>query len=578
MGLNTAMLRSAILLATLAASIYPALAAPPPDAQQQPVLIVLYSRFYDHTHSHTTDERLARLLPLLEKLRDKYPQYTASALLQFSGTVSQVLAEQNAQQHLVDKILADSRKGIVDIGYTGEEEPSYLHRPRPDLLSADTPQARWSAKAEAAERFLNDFKDPVTGEPFPGLLGGLARVQEAFGPATFVTGITTTLGADSAVTHEVRKLTPNTLMAGIPPVDARKGITGYAFSAENFSNFISPLPLTSPEVFWEDGVLRISGQSLPDNVPHSTDETPEALKKAFARLDRSHVRVIKLEVASYRERYLTKRADGSVIYDPMEWLYYHPDNPEYPASLKPLVQQGTVEAGYKNEEAVLNWLVTEFLPANPGSRFLSMRDLASLAPNQAGSTVTSSEIKAIASDIDARFKELPMQAPRFVSVGDRYYSDAEAFEILAEALASMNKTGMFPESVKLTHMYGPFTLPEDMGPAHESMSVADVRRAAAEIAEPLRNDTWKPVPDNAIPASIKVGTAHLNAAQFLNLMAWACLDPTPEKILHANATAMTSSMTFMFPKDTPIWDQGNAWTFKPAVLRLESAAATAGAH
>src|SRR5271154_5153244 len=90
----------------------------PPSSPQQPVLIVLYSRFYDHSHQHTTDERLQRLLPMLDQLREKYPQSGISALLQFSGTVSEVMAEENAGVHLVDKVKEYASRGVVDIGYT----------------------------------------------------------------------------------------------------------------------------------------------------------------------------------------------------------------------------------------------------------------------------------------------------------------------------------------------------------------------------------------------------------------------------------------------------------------------------
>src|SRR5215472_4866033 len=121
---------------------------------QQPVYIVLYSRFYDHSHQHTTDERLQRLLPLLDKLQKEYPQSGISALFQFSGTVSQVVAEENSGLHLVDRLKIYADRKLVEIGYTGEDEPSYLYRPKPNLLMAKTPEQRWEAKAEATERFL----------------------------------------------------------------------------------------------------------------------------------------------------------------------------------------------------------------------------------------------------------------------------------------------------------------------------------------------------------------------------------------------------------------------------------------
>lgn len=571
---------TSILLILMLASLAAVAADTAGTTSPQPVFIVLYSRFYDHSHQHTTNDRLSHLLPMLDKLHDNYPQSGISALLQFSGTVSELLAEENPGAHLVDRVKAASARGMVDVGYTGEEEPSYLYRPRPNLLAvADTPEARWAAKAAAAERFLTDFKNPVTGQPVDGLSGGLKRTQQVFGPAAFVTGLTTTVSGDSWATHELRKFDPAAMLGGIPPADPRRGIEGFGGAADGFSKFISPIALTSPEVYWEDGVLRLSDTSLSDNKPHSTDESVEDLKKFFAKLDRSKVRVIKLEVATYK-RYLTKRADGSVLYDPMEWLYFHPDQPKFPPTMKPLVLQQVSDKAYRNEEQVMEWLLTEFLPANQGSRFLSVHELARMAENGAGLEVSRDDVRAIAADIDARFKEIPMQLPRFVRAGARYFSDADAFQLLASELAGLEagSSAELPASVKLTHIYGPLEAPEDLGPMKGAVTVADVIHTAARLAPALTNDTWKTVPDNAVPAAIQVGSLKVNASQFLHLMAWSCLDPKPDRVLQLSHMAMTSEITFMYPKNTAMRDQGNAWTFKPAPLKLPSNVVTTAAR
>ena len=220
------MLKKAALLFVAVTGLM--LAAEPPT---QPVYILLYSRFYDHSHQHTTDERLQRLLPLLDQLQKKYPQSGISALFQFSGTVSEVMSEENPALHLVDQVKDASRRGLIDIGYTGEEEPSYLYRPKPHLLQAKTPEARWETKAEAAERFLVDFKNPITGLPVPGLSGGLKRTQEVFGPVAYASGLTNVVGGDSPTISELRRLNPTALTTGIPAPNLKYGIEGFGFSA-----------------------------------------------------------------------------------------------------------------------------------------------------------------------------------------------------------------------------------------------------------------------------------------------------------------------------------------------------------
>jgi hypothetical protein len=543
---------------------------------KEPVYIVLYSRFYDHSHQHTTDERLQRLLPMLDQLREKYPQSGISALLQFSGTVSEVMAEENAGVHLVDKVKEYAGRGLVDIGYTGEEEPSYLYRPKPSALHIDTPEQRWTARADASERFLTDFKNPVTGLPFAGLSGGLKRMLEVFGGAAFAGGITTHVGGDSPATHELNRLAPGAMTVGIPPPNPKYGIEGFGFSAENFSRFISPDQRESPDVFWEDNTLRLSDVSLPDNRPHATDDDLEALKKVFEKLDRSHMRVIKLEVTGYKE-YLTRRADGSIAIDPIEWLYYHPDNPKIPGNMKPLAQQGDVEKARLREEATLNWLLNDFLPANPGSRFISVHELTRMAV-PASSEISAEQIRALASDVDERFKKASMEAPDFLQAGNSFFSLAESFEILARALTAMDKTQALPRQVKITRVYGPLEIPEDnMGVTVASFTVRDVMRAAAQVSSGIGDGKWKPIPDNAVPYTLQVGAGKVNAAQFLWLMAQSCLDPVADKTLKTNAIQMFSRTAFMYPKNVPMWES-SGWTFKPAILTPMPAAVLAASR
>lgn len=544
-------------------------------AGSQPVFIVLYTRFYDHSHQYPNNQRVERLLPLLEKLRAKYPNSGIAGLLEFSGSMSQVFLEANDSLHVVDKTKEAAQRGLIDIGYTGEDEPSYLYRPKPDLISADTPEKRWIAQSEAAERFLTDFKDPVTGRPVSGVTGGLKHMQEVFGEASFIQGVSETLGGDSAVTNEVRKLNANAMMLGVPPSDVRRGIESYGASANAFAQAMSPAPETSPEVFWEDGALRLSNVSLSDNRPRSTDDPIDALKKAFAALDRTKVRVIALEFGSYK-RYLVKRPDGSVTWDPMEWLYYHPDSPQFPPNMKPFLGERDVELAYKNEEAVLNWLLGEYLPANPGSRVLSIRDLRKMASPERPSEVSWDQIKTLAGDFETRFKPYPTRLVDYLRAGDQYFSDAEAFELMAEALAAAGKAGAPPASIKPLPVYGPISVPNDMGPVKGSVTVRDVMQAAAQIAPPLRNTEWKLIPENAIPAYVQVGAIRVNASQFFRMMALACLDLSPDKVLPVSPMTLHSDLMFRYPKNTPIPDQGMGWTLKPAPLHFTSAGAAAG--
>ena len=128
-----------------------------------------------------------------------------------------------------------------------------------------------------------------------------------------------------------------------------------------------------------------------------------------------------------------------------------------------------------------------------------------------------------------------------------------------------------PGSVALTPIYGPLTIPNEMGPITGSIPVSDVIKSAAQIAPKLAETSWKRIPDNAVPAFVQVGQLRVNASQFLRLMAQAYLDPSPDRILKINAITLTTRAAFMFPKNTLMTEQGNAWTFKPAPLKTPGA-------
>jgi len=545
-------------------------AASAADAPKQPILILLYSRYYDHSHPHPLSERLFRTFRLLDQLRTQYPKQPITPLLQFSGAVSQVLAEQDPNYHEVQQLRDALKKGFIDIGYTGEEEPSYLYRPHADLLMADTEEKRWTALEEAAEHFLNDFKDPVTGKPVDGLAGGLKRMQEILGEASYISGLSVPVSGDSATIHALRKLNQAAVLTGVPAADLRRNIEGFGRGADLLVKNLSPDPgATSPEVWWENGRLRVSDTSMSDNKPHSTDEPPKALEEAFGKLDRTRPRVIKLEMVTYT-RYLAKRADGSVKYDPMEWLYFHPDEPVMPMTLKALVDQAPIEAAYQNEQAVMKWLIEDFLPKNPGSRFVSVHELKALAQDTLHTEVSMDELRSMSSDMLARFSQLPMQCPDFVKAGDRYFSIAEAFGLLANGLAGT-------KPVNSAQMYGPLVIPNAMGPTTGTVSAAAVVEAAGKIAARLQNDSWKLVPDDAVPNEIQVGDLKLISAQFLKAMAEAYLDPSRDHMIKINAIAPVSSLTYFYPRNGMLLDQGNTWTLKPAPLRLGSAPARSSA-
>ena len=172
------------IAAALAAS---ALAAA--DTSREPLYIYLYSRVTDHVNLAATEDRLHRLLPMVEKYRKAHSEAHVSATVLFTGAVSDALAARNSQTHIVDFVRDYIRRGIVEAGYEGIDEPTYEHRPVFDFTNAPTPEDRWLVREAAFEKFLGEARDPLTGAAVAGKTGGLKRMQEVFGNASCVMGM-----------------------------------------------------------------------------------------------------------------------------------------------------------------------------------------------------------------------------------------------------------------------------------------------------------------------------------------------------------------------------------------------------
>jgi len=114
----------------------------PAQAARQPVFIYLYARMGDHVNIELTEDRIRRILPMLERYRKAHPDAHVSATILFSGAVSQALAERNAQTGIKDLVLDYARRGAIELGYDGTDEPTYQRRPVPVFAGAKSPADR----------------------------------------------------------------------------------------------------------------------------------------------------------------------------------------------------------------------------------------------------------------------------------------------------------------------------------------------------------------------------------------------------------------------------------------------------
>src|SRR5579884_3857201 len=96
---------------------------------QQPVYVYLVARVTDHVNLEMSEDRLRHLLPLVERLRQQQPDSHASAVVLFSGAISQALEERNGRTHILDFVKDYVHRGVIEVGYDGTDEPTYDKRP-----------------------------------------------------------------------------------------------------------------------------------------------------------------------------------------------------------------------------------------------------------------------------------------------------------------------------------------------------------------------------------------------------------------------------------------------------------------
>jgi hypothetical protein len=567
------------------------------------VYIYLYSRVADHVNLDLSEARLRRVLPMLEKYRREHPDAHVRATILFSGAACKALAEANAKTSIKDYVLDFVRRGVIEPGYDATDEPTYKNRPVVGYSETATPEERWLARATAAKALLTESRDPLTGTPQPGVIGGLKETQVVFGDAVAVnatlsvaspiagalpravtraeehetapppaggvpalTGVVLEVGDDVELAEQVHRLSPRAIMFGLPNVNPFH-LPGFVGSEQGFGRMLSPGLDTSPELYWQDGVLRSTeGSDRVVRLLHASDGA-DALKKVFDSLARSRIRIIHVEFGNeqdYLQPGWTKQNHA-----PLQYAYDHPDHPQVPPDARN--SAAAVDDAFAKEDAALKWVLDEFIPANPGSRFVSSTDLAKMTPAPAGFSVSLDRLRSAVSGLLQKWG-VNTFPPQYLFADGHYLSLANLFQVLTDAFAEQDRTGRLPESIQVVHVYGPLRTLMGHGPNVGEVTVADIAHTCAGIAARLHDDTESPVPKNAIPSGITVGGVNINAAQFLRLMATALVTPSADAKLRVRMTYLFPGMAQVVPKTRPMTEMGGTWTIKPAPLVVDAPA------
>ncbi len=547
---------------------------------------------------------------MLEKYRKEHPEARVSATVLFSGAASDALAQRNSETHIVDFVKDYIRRGVIEPGYDGADEPTYRTRPMLDFSNAKTVDERWMVRSAAAEKMLAEARDPLTGSSVEGKSGGLKRMQEVFGNAAYITGVAplinigpvgravtkadlgpspTSMGApsatpppvpkipvptiipeigvDSEIVREVHRYNTNAIMLGLPE-DNPAMIAGFGGGEEGFAKLMSPGAETSPEVYWQDNVLRLSEVS---NTNEAAAEaagdfhglTADETKKDFGDLNRSKIQVVRVELAD--ERYYLQHAFTKDDEYALKYAYDHPDNPKLPADAR--VHKAEVDAAYAKEEGTLKWLAEDFFPANQGSRFVSNADLQKMAVPSTGYSLSLDGLRAGVTELLNKWG-VDTFPPPYMKADGHYLSLADAFQVMTDALAELDRSGKLPASVQVTEVWGPEHTPGAHGPNVGEVTPASVAHVCAGLVERLHDTSAGPVPKNSIPAVVTVDGINMNAAQFLRLMAAALVAPSTDTKLRVRMTYMYPGQATLVPKTRIMSEMGGSWTVKPASLQI----------
>jgi hypothetical protein len=540
-------------------------------AGQSPVYVYLTARIFDHVNLDTTEERLRRILPMVEKYQKAHPEARVSATILFSGAVSRALSGRNSQTHIVDFVRDFISRGVIEAGYDGSAEPTFVTRPLVQLLQAKTAEDRWQARVDAAAKFLTQGSDPITGAPQPDQAGGLKSMQETFGPAAYIAGLTLyqydvmvkvipDVGSDSETIHQLGRYNTTAVLGGIPdssPVETLR----YRQWTELFSKQLSPAPNTTPELYFQDGVLRFSETTGVANRPLQASNGEEPLKKELENLDRSKPRLIRIELGSDRN-YLTAAYSNRLQYPPLKLAYNNPDHPQLPPEARR--PDAEVEAAYAKEDAVLQWLTTEFFSSNPTSHFLSNAGLKQMVAPAYGYSVATEHLRSALAETLKEWGDQPIP-PRFLLVDGHFLSMSDMFQVMTDELAELSRSGHLPDSVRVIPVFGPIQIHRASGAARE-VTVASVAQVCAGLADRLHDQAWTPVPNNTIPVRITVDDADMNPAQFLRLMVEAVVSGSRESKLTIKREDMFWSNEELFLHNRPIADLVGLWSLKPASL------------
>ncbi len=528
---------------------------------QRPLHVFAYSTLDDPFNDGISTERYDVLLPMLDALRTDHPEARPSVNVLLSGAD---LRERGPSVTGSLEDLLAATDGSVHLGYTAYHEPNYQTSPTYDLKTYGG--LDWEGRVKAMEGLIYSARDPSTGEPIPSEEGGIHLFGDVLGDASSVTGV----GLDGAHLHALDRFDPSTLVLGIDDRENLERSPDQHTWDENLVSMLSEDVSTPYGVYWQGGRLKLAL----DEVNMYTARAEDGISSASTGvdlLDRRYVSILPVHVMG-RSTYCNGswQVGNDAVVTPTVWGYKNPSSPELPDGAVFLPDERN--AAYHATCSTLDWLAGEVLSTS-GGRFLSPSDVESMVDPGRDIRVSGAELATAADDLIVRRDELAF--PEWVGIswgycrGDyQYFSLADMYGLLVQALAAYRTEGALPTTVELANVLGPRG---DAPPSQpwNRVYLNDILEEAAQQAEAITDDEWRADPGNVVPTVSSPGGIEVNGMEFLLLMAASYMalfegDIPANPLVNLLPTSQWPVTRLVLDSAGRPTDTGDSWTLKPA--------------
>jgi hypothetical protein len=516
-----------------------------PDGEL-PVFLFLFTHTEDPFNHELSEERYTALVPAVQEIAADNPDAHLTWTVMFQGSDARTVAERNPSTGVADLLQAAEDAGVVEFGYHSHHDPTYNNRPQNDFDGFST----WEELVSGMDEWISCRTDLVRGGCIEPGAGGLLAIESLLGDVSVASGLFVFDYLETgAGVHAYRKYDPDRMVGfGFP--DHGPIISSGLWDEEvaDLLGLLSPAWDTSPSLVWIDDIVRISGGSAPEGIfGINTIDGARSAATTLASVDRDRVQFFNTGIAS-KFHY----TDTS----PTIYGYSHPDAPELTDS--DILDRAEIDANYAASQQTVEFLAAEFVPSNPGSRFVDSGWIIDHVAPAEYFEVGRSEIEAMARWTLDHWDGAP---PVWVYDGLDYYSIRDVLVLFSMAVAEPDRT-----TFDLLYAYGPFDDAGSTGAA--TASLADLRSAAASIATSVTaaaTAPWEVSPSNLLDSRY----AGLTLAQVLYGLAAIIADPASADPVTIPATASAPGTLGLLEAMGCPTCSGTAWSLKPARIHLD---------